>query len=367
MYFEISRKELLTPLKMVVSVVEQRQTLPILGNILVSVRDNTLHLTATDSEVEIICSIPLESSLQTEEAETTIPRKFFDIVRSLPDASEIQMTGEDNHLVLKSGKSRFSLSTLPAEDFPALTEIENPVEFRVPQGKFRELLQKTAFCIAANDVRYYLMGLLLEIREGKMFLVGTDGHRMAVAQHEFETEQVAKVIVPRKAVLELLKLLPASDEEMVITCNEHHIKFQINDSLVMNSKLIDGNFPDWQGVVPLHADKIVLAETAALKQALSRVSILSNEKYKGVRLTITDNLLIVNAKNPQQEEATEELAVDYQGDELEVGFNGVYLLDALNVVSTSQVQLAFTDPSSSVLLTHEDSEDFKWIIMPMRL
>lgn len=373
MYFEISRKELLPPLKMAVSVVEQRQTRPILGNILVRVKDDTLHFTATDEEVEITCSVPLEASLKAEEAEITIPRKIFDIVRSLPDNSDIQVTEEDNHILIKSGKSRFTLSTLPAEDFPASPQLEDGTEFHIARNKFKELLHKTSFCVAVNDVRYYLMGLLLEIGDGKIFLVGTDGHRMAVAQQDFVSTQPIKVIIPRKAVVELAKLLTDSSEEMKIVCDDNHIKFEISETLTISSKLIDGNFPDWRSVVPLHADKIVVADTASIKQALSRVSILSNEKYKGVRLSLSENLLVINAKNPQQEEATEELSVEYPGDELEIGFNGVYLLDALGVVSTTSVNLAFTDSNSSMLITQKDgadsegSEEFKWIIMPMRL
>lgn len=368
MYFEISRKELLTPLKMAVSVVEARQARAILGNLLLKVSDNTLRLTATDGEVEITCAVPLEAGLKNEDAETTVPRKIFDIVRSFPDNSDIQITEENNHLLVKSGKSRFSLSTLPTEDFPASPQIEDGTEFRIAQNQFKELLQKTSFCIASNDVRYYLMGLLLEIREGKMSLVGTDGHRMAVAQIDYDSDsEDTAVIIPRKAVLELAKLLNDSDDEMIITCDESRIKFDISESLTINSKLIDGTFPDWRSVVPMRADKVVTADTAVLKQTLSRVSILSNEKYKGVRLTLSENLLVVNAKNPQQEEATEEISVDYPGEEMEIGFNGTYLLEALNVISTDQVHLAFTDSNSSVLMTQEGSEVFKWIIMPMRL
>lgn len=364
MYFEISRKELLNPLKMVASVVEQRQTLPILGHLLMRVKDQVLHLTATDSEVEIVCSIPLLEASQDDE--TTVPKKMFDIVRSLPETSQIQVTNEDNHIILKSGKSRFTLSCLPAQDFPESPQIQG-AEFQITSHLFKKLVSKTAFCVAINDVRYYLTGLLLEIAENKMSLVGTDGHRMAVAECDFDTQETTKVIIPRKAVLELLKLLPENENNMKISVSDSHVKFELSDSLVMSSKLIDGSFPDWRSVVPSGADKIVLAQTALLKQSLARVSLLSNEKYKGVKLSLLENLMVINARNPQQEEATEELPVEYQGEEMEVGFNGVYITEALNVVSTPEVKLAFSEPNASVLMTEEDTDDYKWIIMSMRL
>lgn len=364
MYFEISRKELLNPLKMVVSVVEQRQTLPILGNILVRVKDHLLQLTATDSEVEIVCCTPLPEGVNPDE--TTIPRKIFDIVRSLPDNSQLQVIKEDSHIILKSGKSRFTLSCLPAADFPESPQVQG-LEFQIAQNLFRKLVAKTAFCIAINDARYYLTGLLLEIAGGKISLVATDGHRMAVAECDFEANATTKVIIPRKAVAEILKLLPDSDHEMKVAVSDTHIKFEVNDSLIMSSKLIDGSFPDWRSVIPTHSDKIVTANSADLKQTLARVSLLCNEKYKGVKLSLSNNLVVVNAKNPQQEEATEELAVEYQGEEMEVGFNGVYIAEALNVIATDNVKLAFADPNSSVLITEADNDNYQWIIMPMRL
>lgn len=369
MYFEIERKELLTPLKMITGVVEQRQTLPILANTLVSVKDNGLNFTATDSEVEIACRLPLESgSLDAEnDGETTVPaRKLFDICKSLPDGM-IQVNIEENQATIKAGKSRFKLQTLPAEEFPSSPEIDGETEFHISQHDLKNLLSKTSFCIATNDVRYYLTGLLLEIGEGKISLVGTDGHRMAVAQHEFDTSQTAKVILPRKAVLELSKMLTDSDNEVNVLVDDNHIRFELTDALVMTSKLIDGNFPDWHAVIPQNPDKIVIAETTALKQSLSRVSILSNEKYKGVRLQLSTNLLTISAKNAYQEEAEEQLEVEYAGDEIEIGFNGVYLFDAINVVSTKMAQLAFTDSNSSCLITEENNDDNKFIIMPMRI
>lgn len=370
MYFKISRKELLTPLKMIASVVEQRQTLPILANTLVRVQNNALHLMATDSEVEIACSLPLtEGSLgNDDDGETTIPaRKFFDICRSLPESTEIQVDADGNQANVKAGKSKFKLQTLPVEEFPESPKFTEPAEFEISQTHLKELIYKTSFCIAVNDVRYYLNGLLLEIYEGKICLVGTDGHRMAVAQHEFEGQQAAKVIIPRKAILELSKLLVDSEDEVKVIFDDNHIRFDINKVLVMTSKLIDGNFPDWTSVIPQQADKIITADTAALKQSLARTSILSNEKYKGIRFILAPNLLTLSAKNASQEEAEEVLEVEYEGEEIEIGFNGAYVSDALSVISTKMVQIAFSDSNSSCLITEDDNDNNRYVVMPMRL
>ncbi len=370
MHFKLSRKELLTPLKMITGVVEQRQTMPILANTLARVANNTLHLTATDAEVEVACSLPLEAETDANEndGETTIPaRKFFDICKSLSDETSIQINTDENQATIKAGKSKFKLQTLPAEEFPSSPELTEPAEFMISQQQFKNSLSKTSFCIATNDVRYYLTGLLLEIGEGKISFVGTDGHRMAVAQHDFASEKNTRVIIPRKAVMELSKLLTDSEDNIKVTMDENHIRFEFNDSLAITSKLIDGSFPDWQGIVPLNPDKIVLAETGSLKQSLTRASILSNEKYRGVRLALTSNLLTINAKNAYQEEAEEIVEVEYNGEELEIGFNGTYIVDAINVISTKMVQLAFIDTNSSCLITEEGNEDNKFIVMPMRL
>ncbi len=369
MYFEISRQELLPSLKMITGVVEQRQTLPILANTLVQVKNNQLHLTATDAEVEIACRLPLEPNTGIDnEGETTIPaRKWFDICKSLTDSVVIQVNIEENQATLKAGKSKFKLQTLPTEDFPSSPQLTKPTEFHISQQQLKHLIHKTSFCIATNDVRYYLTGLLLEITEGKISLVATDGHRMAMAQHDFETDQTARVIIPRKAILELSKWLTDNESEVKVSFDDNHICFELSDTYVMNSKLIDGNFPDWNAVIPSNPDKIVVAETQLLKQSLSRASILSNEKYKGVRLALSPNLMTISAKNAYQEEAEEILEVEYNGEELEIGFNGIYILDALNVISTKMVQLALSDSNSSCLITEEDNEDCQFIVMPMRL
>lgn len=370
MYFEIAKKDLLTPLKMITSVVEQRQTLPILANTLVIVKNNSLSLTATDAEVEISCNLPLTNGdlIADNYGETTIhARKFFDICKSLPDVS-IQVTVEDNQAILNAGKSKFKLQTLSADEFPSSPSLKDAKEFLIAPQDLKHLIYKTSFCIATNDVRYYLTGLLLEIANKKISFVATDGHRMAVAQIDLDDDDlVHKVIIPRKAVVELSKLLKDGESDVKILMDDNHISFELNDNVVMTSKLIDGNFPEWQNVLPSNNDKIVIADTKLLKDALSRASILSNEKFKGIRLNLSENLITLSAKNTYQEEAEEVVEVEYSGEELEIGFNGGYLLDALNVISTNMTQLAFGDNNSSCLITEEDNDDCKFIVMPMRL
>jgi DNA polymerase-3 subunit beta len=350
-------------------VVEQRQTLPILANTLVKVKENTLHLTATDAEVEIVCNLPLESGINVDtDGEITIPaRKLFDICRSLSDNTTIQLAVEQNQVIIKAGKSRFKLQTLPAIDFPERPQIQEQVNFTISQRNLKKLFYKTSFCIAVNDVRYYLNGLLLKLTTGKIYLIGTDGHRMAVAQLELATEIDANVIIPRKAVLELSKLLTDTDDEIMFSFVDNHVRFDLYDSLEISSKLIDGDFPNWQNVIPENLDKIIVIETSILKQALTRASILSNEKYKGVRLALTNNQLTISAKNAYQEEAEEIIEVEYTGEELEIGFNGIYLLDAINVVSTKMAKVALSDSNSSCVITEEDNDDSQFIVMPMRL
>jgi len=369
MHFEISRKELLPPLKMIIGVVEQRNTIPILANTLVKVKDNILHLTATDAEVEIACNLPLQAGITSDgDGEITIPaRKLFDICKSLSSDDDIQVSIDSEQANIKAGKSKFKLQTLPAIEFPERPKLKEQASFTISQNDLKNLFYKTSFCIAVNDVRYYLNGLLLEIADGKISIVGTDGHRMAVAQLDFATEANAKVIIPRKAVLELSKLLTDSDDEIKISFDDNHIRFELNDSLEISSKLIDGDFPDWQNVIPDEPDKIIILETNVFKQAITRISILSNEKYKGVRFALTNNQLIFSAKNSYQEEAEEIIEVEYVGDDLEIGFNGTYLLDAVNVVSTKMVKIALSGSGDSCLITEEDNEDSKFIVMPMRL
>jgi len=371
LYFDISRKDLLNPLKTAVSVVEQRQTLPILANVLVQVRDNLLHLVATDAEVEVLCSIPLEASLSNDnEGETTLPaRKFFDIVRSLDDKTTIQINADADKATIKAGKSRFTLSCLPAEDFPLRPAIDETCTFSLPQRTFKELIDQTSYAMAQNDVRYYLNGICLDLRsDNKLVIVATDGHRLALAEEEFELPmEPRQVIIPNKAIKELMQMLDGGDNELTVFIDDNHIKFVISDSLTVTSKLIDGKYPDYQNVVPKNADKIVVVNVAILKAAFNQSAILSNEKVKGVRLSVSSGRMQVSSNNRDQEEAEIDCEVEYEGEELEIGFNVKYLLDALSIITTQEVELHFIDSNSSCLIVPRAIDSVKGVIMPLRL
>ena len=366
MEFEISRQALQNPLRLLTGIVERKQTLPILGNILMVLEDGILHLTTSDSELEMSCRVAVDSG---SNGKTTIPAlKLFEICRNLGDQAQIHIQQEAARAVLKSGRSRFSLTFLPAEDFPSSEEIEPEATFTLPQTLLKQVFSKTQFAMAQQDVRYYLNGLLLNLGSDGLSVVATDGHRLALAQSAMEAglEETRQVIVPRKAVVELARSLEDTDQPVQVDLAANHIRFAL-PSFTLTSKLIDGNFPDYHGVLPLNPDKTVIVPCAELKQALGRAAILSSEKYKGVRLNLSPGQLQISAHNPEQEEAEEELDIDYQGDEFEIGFNVAYLQDALGAIDTEEAELYFTDSNSSCLICPRDTDNLKYVIMPMRL
>lgn len=368
MKFSILRETLLKPLQTIVGVVERRQTLPVLSNILVAVSNDTLSMTATDLEVEMIAKVPLENA---EPGDITIPaRKIVDICRALPEGANVNITldREKQRVTVQSGRSRFNLTTLPVSDFPSVDEITSQFDFNLSQKVFKRLIEKTSFAMAQQDVRYYLNGLLLEISQQTVRAVATDGHRLAMCAHDCDAKpaDTLQLIIPRKGVTELVKLLEDSDDEVNIQVSANHIKVTLNDS-IFTSKLIDGRFPDYERVIPKNSDKHILAEKETLRQALVRTSILSNEKYRGIRLRLSNNLLQAQANNPEMEEAEEEVEVDYSGADLEIGFNVSYLLDALGAVHEEMVTLDLGDSNSSCVVRPKDDDTCTYVIMPMRL
>ncbi len=369
MHFEISRKALLPPLKMVSGIVEKKQTLPILANTLIKVNGEQLHFTATDTELEISCAAQIESDFNSDGAATLPAQKLFDICRSLGEDAVIQVNQEeDGRAVVKSGRSRFVLATLPSDDFPSSEEIEIKLSFSMPQQALKYLFSKTQFAMAQQDVRYYLNGLLLDIHADKLNVVATDGHRLALAEQpcEVDVEETEQVILPRKAVLELSRILEDNEEPVKISLATSHIRFELS-GITLTSKLIDGRFPDYRGVLPTNNQHLLTINCILLKQALNRSAILSNEKYKGARLKLAANLLEVSAHNPEQEQAEEEIDAEYQGEALEIGFSIMYLLDALNAIDTEQAELYFSDPNSSCLICQQNTDKVKYVVMPMRL
>jgi len=366
MKFKIKRETLLKPLQFVIGVVERRQTLPVLSNLLLQADTGRISLTATDLEVELVANFDLDVA---DGGEITIPaRKFLDICRTLPDESELNVSFLNERVQVKSGKSRFTLSTLPATEFPVIEDIQVQKEFKLPQRELKKLIERTSFAMAQQDVRYYLNGLMLELKESQMRAVATDGHRLAISEvsADIDVQESYQVIVPRKGIQELARLLDDSDDMAIIQLGSNHIRIQLPE-LRFTSKLIDGKFPDYNKVLPRASDKFVKAEREVLKQSLVRTSILSNEKYRGVRLSFSNQQLSIQAHNPEQEEAEEEIAIEYTGDTVEIGFNVNYILDALNAIPEDNVTISLTDSNSSCLIEPNDAKDCRYVIMPMRL
>ena len=365
MKFSASRETVLKPLSAVIGVVERRQTMPILAHVLVSAQDGKLTMTATDLEVELRAEVEVDIEVA---GEVTVPgRKLYDICRALPDGAAVEISLSSGRATLKAGRSRFTLSTLRAADFPVVDEVAVQQTLKLARQDVKRLLEKTQFSMAQQDVRYYLNGLLLETADGTLRAVATDGHRLALAEIPMEAsaERAGQVIVPRKGVLELLRLVEG-DGDVEISLGSNHIRVEADD-IRFTSKLIDGRFPDYDKVVPNDPGNVVLADRASLRAGLQRAAILSNEKYRGVRLTLEENRVTMQANNPEQEEAEEELEVSYSGDSMEIGFNVNYLLDALSAVDSDEVELGVSDPNSSCLIKTPGQRDNRFVVMPMRL
>lgn len=366
MKFTVTRDALLKPLNLVAGVVERRQTLPILANVLIGVEGNSLSLTGTDLEVELLGKVSLDGA--TVDGDITVPaRKLLDIVKSLPDDSVISVEVDEQRAIIKSGRSRFTLSTLPASEFPNVEQGSASLEFDVLQRNLKTLIDKTAFAMAQQDVRYYLNGMLWEIKDGIFRVVATDGHRLALStQSGITASEEKQVILPRKGVLELSRLLIEEDESIHLAFGDTHLR-ATTQAFTFTSKLVDGKFPDYDRVLPKGSDKEVIAERDVLKQALARAAILSNEKYRGIRMQFNAGDLRIVANNPEQEEAEDVVAIDYNGDTLEIGFNVSYLLDIMNVVSGPKVKFSLLDANSSALLEDNDDGNSLYVVMPMRL
>jgi DNA polymerase-3 subunit beta len=360
------REKLLAPLQAVIGVVERRQTMPVLANVLLVARDGRLSITATDLEVELLASTT-EVNVQ-QPGDITVPgRKLLDILRSLPEKLAVSLVVEAEKVVIKAGRSRFSLSTLPAAEFPIVDNINAQQSVQIARKDLLRLLEKTHFSMAQQDVRYYLNGMLLEIDGQLLRAVATDGHRLALCEASLavKAKTAQQVIVPRKGVLELQRIL-SSDGEAEIAIGTNHVRAQIGD-VRFTSKLIDGRFPEYSRVMPATPSAAIKADRDVFRQALQRTSILSNEKYRGIRITVKKNVLTVQAHNPEQEEAEEEIEVGYEGQDLEVGFNVNYLLDALSAIDGVDVELGLTDSNSSCLIRSPGSASARYVVMPMRL
>jgi DNA polymerase III subunit beta len=366
MKFSIQREALLKPLQHVIGVVERRQTLPVLGNVLLNASRKNVRLTATDLEVELQAQVAVAV---TEIGDITLPaRKLLDICRTLPEEAQLDVSVKNDRALISSGKSRFTLSTLPATEFPVIDKIKSARKFTLPENQLYKLIEHTGFAMAQQDVRYYLNGLMLEPGAGLLRAVATDGHRLALCDLAADVGEgdSQQVIVPRKGVQELQRLLEHNEAELEVEIGSNHIRITTSD-LRFTSKLIDGRFPDYTRVIPKVLDKRLLVSRESLRQALTRTSILSNEKYRGIRLEISKNNIKIQAHNPEQEEAVEEINATYDNDTIVIGFNVTYLLEVLNVIDTSEVEVFLGDANSSALVRRPGTDDCRYVVMPMRL
>jgi len=361
------RDELLAPLAAVSGIIERRHTLPILSNVLIDGAADTLAFLATDIEIQITARSGLAGSREAR-ALTVGGRKLLDILRALPEDAEVSLQPQDKRLLVRAGRSRFSLQTLPAEDFPRLAKAAGePASFTLPQKLLRRQLGLVHYAMAQQDIRYYLNGLLMVVDSGELRLVATDGHRLAFSSVELPASVPRhEAIVPRKTVLELTKLLADNDDEVRIELSTTQAAFSFG-TIDLVSKLVDGKFPDYSRVIPAQHKNRLRTQREPLRQALQRAAILSNEKFRGVRWVLADGSLKIVSSNADQEEAQEELEVSYSGDALDIGFNVNYLLDVLNNVPGAELECAFGDASSSVLISYASEPGFKYVVMPMRI
>jgi DNA polymerase-3 subunit beta len=367
MKFTITREDLLPALQQVVGVIERKQTLPILSNVLLKLDEHQLELTGTDLEVQLVTRIAVDAD---EPGSLTVPaRKFLDICRLLPERNLVKIESRQDKFHISCGSSRFNLSTLPAENYPEFDSGMPEVELSIPVMSIRRALEKTMFAVAQQDVRYYLNGLLLDLGGQMLRSVASDGHRLSFFEETLDVhaDSPRQIIVPRKGILELNRLLGEGDDTIKMQIAPNNLRVCMG-ALSFAAKLIEGRFPDYQRVMPRDLSRVIVADKNLFKAALTRVSVLSNEKFRGISLEVDDDgLMCLKAQNPEHEEAEEKFTVDLQGKGMSVGFNASYLLDALNGVDSEQVKLSFPESSNTCLI--EDAEDhrFKFVVMPMRL
>ncbi|PID60495.1 MAG: DNA polymerase III subunit beta [Gammaproteobacteria bacterium] len=368
MKFSAQRDDLLHPLQQVIGAVERRQTNPIMGNVLINAGENGFSLTATDSEIEIRAE---QALIIDQPGATTVPaRKFHDIIKSLPDGANVTFESSAAKALVKSGRSRFTLATLPAENFPHVDALVDPQKVRLPVEQLLRCIKATAFSMAQQDVRFFLNGMLLEISSERLSCVATDGHRLAHCQvaTEASPDEPVRAIIPRKSVLELQRMLDTRDaeSELELLLTSRQLQVRAGD-VQLTTRLIDGRFPDYNRVIPMDSNKEVVVDCHSLRNCLARASILSNEKYRGIRLALETGLLKVSSHNPEQEEAEDELEVEYQGESVEIGFNVNYLIDVLSTLETENAVIRLKDSASSALISPDGSVDSRYVVMPMRL
>lgn len=368
MFIDKTEKEtILKPLQTIIGIVERKQTLPILSNVLMEKRDGNLRFTATDLEIQITTTATITSRDDEPVSITVGGKKILEILKILPDQSNVSLETKENKAIIKCQKSRFSLQTLPPQDFPKIPDqLESAKKILLTQAKLKNLLESVQYAMAHQDVRYYLNGILLIIEGNKLKAVATDGHRLAYNEVEIGgTHAKAEIILPRKAVTELSRLLNNNEDPVELLFTLQQIK-SIFSGIELTTKIIEGKFPDYERVIPKYTNQLMM-DRALIQQALQRASILSNEKFRGVRFVLTERTLNIISTNSEQEEAQEEIETDYHGEALDIGFNVNYLLDGINNISNDVVTFSFGDPNSSILITNPANNEFRYVVMPMRI
>lgn len=363
----VQREALLKPLSAVSGVVEKKQTLPILSNVLLSIIDNKLHVTGTDLEIELVGFVPIET-LTAPGITTVSARKLYDICRTLPEGALVRLMLEKNHLVVSVNDCCFKLNTLPSADFPKLEDSAYPVQFSLKQNHLKSLFAKTHFAMGHQDVRHYLNGAFLDISRHTIKCVAADGHRLALTTINDETigDCQARIILPRKSVLELMRLME-SDDTSDAALNIGDTRFQIvTPHFIFTTKLINAQYPDYQRLIP-QGEGEAYGEREMIRQALTRASILSNEKFRGVRFELDTDQLLITANNSDQEHAEEALPLQYKGQKMEIGFNVAYLLDVVSAITAKSIRCIFTDPNNGVLIEPVEADESLYVVMPMRL
>lgn len=366
MNIKINREVLIKPLSSVVGIVEKRQALPILSNLLLVGNANKLTFTATDLEMQT--SLNIDTKIETDFEITISARKLFDITRALPENSELDFQINESRVNVKAGKSKFNLQTLPSKDYPLLKKNDSEsVSVKLSQNKLKGLLKQVDFAMAQQDIRFYLNGLLFEIQGQKLNIVGTDGHRLSFTSTKLDDSYEKKeVIIPRKTIMELIKLLDDSDEIVELEILNQQVTFKFGDIFII-TKVIDGKFPDYNRVIPVGYENGFLIDRQMLLNAMQRASILSNEKYRGIRLVLSENNMQLITTNSEQEEAQEDIEISYNKESIDIGFNVTYLIDVLNNIQFDQLSFTFKDSNSSCLVTIPNNDDYKYVVMPMRI
>jgi DNA polymerase-3 subunit beta len=364
---KIEKDNLLNSLQKIIGIVERKQPLPILSNVLIQKTGSNIHFVATDLEIQIATQFTDINQTSPDTAITVAAKKLQEILKGLPEGSKVTLDIYENRLLVKANKSKFTLQTLPAQNFPkVLEQLEQAVKFQIEQNKLKKLLGMVQYAMAQQDIRYYLNGVLLVIDGNFLKLIATDGHRLAYIITKLDQEYPKReIILPRKTVNELIKLLTETEEKITFELAENQVRMTFSD-IILTSKVIDGKFPDYERVIPNYTNQLTLNRIEIL-QALQRAAILSNEKFRGVRFVLTEKNLRIISNNSEQEEAQEDMEIDYQGITLDVGFNVNYLMDGLNNAATQTVIFSFGDANSSILITIPGNEEFKYVVMPMRI